>query len=137
MDADAIRDEQMKVYRSIRPFSVEDVSQWAVRGQYAKGTIDGKSVPGYRDEHGVARKSKTETFAALKLEIDNWRWADVPFYLRTGKRLARRHTEIVIQFQTRHHAEHANRLIKNKHTHTLSSIFNSGHHHHRFRENVL
>ena len=90
---------------------MEDVSQWAVRGQYAKGTIDGKSVSGYRDEHGVARKSKTETFAALKLEIDNWRWADVPFYLRTGKRLARRHTEIVIQFRRAPHLLFRNTAI--------------------------
>jgi len=111
LDADAIRDEQLKLLRSIRPFSVENVPEWAVRGQYAKGTIDGKPVPGYRDEHGVARNSKTETFAALELEIDNWRWADVPFYLRTGKRLARRHTEIVIQFRRAPHLLFRNTAI--------------------------
>jgi glucose-6-phosphate 1-dehydrogenase len=111
LDADAIRDEQVKLLRSIHPFSPEDVSQWAVRGQYAKGTIEGKTVLGYRDEHGVARNSKTETFAALKLEVDNWRWADVPFYLRTGKRLARRHTEIVIQFRRAPHLLFRNTAI--------------------------
>jgi glucose-6-phosphate 1-dehydrogenase len=111
LDADAIRDEQLKVFRSIHPFSPEDISQWAVRGHYAKGTINGKTVPGYRDEHGVARNSRTETFAALKLEIDNWRWSDVPFYLRTGKRMARRHTEIVIQYRRAPHLLFRNTAI--------------------------
>jgi glucose-6-phosphate 1-dehydrogenase len=84
---------------SFQPLDSEDVLTRTVRGQYGDGTIDGKPVPGYRTEPGVAPGSRTETFAAFKLLIDNWRWAGVPFYLRTGKRLARRHTEITIQFR--------------------------------------
>src|SRR5581483_5697281 len=76
-----------------------EVLTLAVRGQYAKGQLDGKPVPGYRDEPNVGSDSNTETFVALKLVIDNWRWADVPFYLRTGKRLAKRVTEIAIHFK--------------------------------------
>jgi glucose-6-phosphate 1-dehydrogenase len=104
--ADAVRDERVKVLRAIRPLSHEDVLQKAVRGQYGEGTIPGQSgkkknqpVPAYRSEPKVAPQSPTETYAALKLSVENWRWADVPFYLRTGKRLARRVTEIVIQFK--------------------------------------
>jgi len=97
--ADAVRNEQAKVLHSILPLSGEDVLQQSVRGQYGPGTIDDEKVPGYRAEPGVAPESRTETFAALKLNIDNWRWAGVPFYLRTGKRLAQRHTEIAIQFK--------------------------------------
>src|SRR6266851_3146923 len=111
LDADAIRDEQVKVFRSIRPYSLDDVSQLVVRGQYDKGMINGKPVPAYREEPKVPRDSHTETFAALKLGIDNWRWADVPFYLRTGKRLARRHTEIVIQFRRAPHLLFRNTAI--------------------------
>jgi glucose-6-phosphate 1-dehydrogenase len=111
LDADAIRDEQVKVFRSIRPYSLDDVSQLVVRGQYDKGMINGKPVPAYREEPKVPRDSHTETFAALKLEINNWRWADVPFYLRTGKRMARRHTEIVIQFRRAPHLLFRNTAI--------------------------
>jgi len=111
LDADAIRDEQVKVFRSIRPYSLDDVSQLVVRGQYDKGMINGKPVPAYREEPKVPRDSHTETFAGLKLEINNWRWADVPFYLRTGKRLARRHTEIVIQFRRAPHLLFRNTAI--------------------------
>src|SRR6266851_2731187 len=111
LDADAIRDEQVKVFRSIRPYSLDDVSQLVVRGQYDKGMINGKPVPAYREEPKVPRDSHTETLAALKLEINNWRWADVPFYLRTGKRLARRHTEIVIQFRRAPHLLFRNTAI--------------------------
>ena len=111
LDADAIRDEQVKLLRSIRPYSPVDVSQLAVPGQYEKGSIDGKPVPGYREESKVPRDSHTETFAALKLGIDNWRWADVPFYLRTGKRLARRHTEIVVQYRRAPHLLFRNTAI--------------------------
>jgi glucose-6-phosphate 1-dehydrogenase len=98
-DADPVRDEQAKILQAIQAFSPEDVLQRAVRGQYGAGEIDGKSVPAYRDEERVSPASNTETFAALKLDIDNWRWAGVPFYVRTGKRLATRHSSIVIQFK--------------------------------------
>src|ERR1700682_3741960 len=97
--ADAVRNEQAKVLHSIQPLDSEDVLQRSVRGQYGEGMLAGERVPGYRAESGVAPESRTETFVALKLNIDNWRWAGVPFYLRTGKRLAKRHTEISIQFK--------------------------------------
>ncbi len=97
--ADAVRDEQAKVMHAAQPFSGEDVLSRAVRGQYGEGRMDAAAVPGYRSEPKVAATSRIETYAALKLTIDNWRWAGVPFYLRTGKRLAARFTEIVIQFK--------------------------------------
>ncbi len=97
--ADAVRDEQAKALNAIQPFVHEDVLKWAVRGQYGAGRPDGKRVLEYRKEAEVAPDSRTETFVALRLSIDNWRWADVPFYIRTGKRLRRRVTEIVIQFK--------------------------------------
>jgi glucose-6-phosphate 1-dehydrogenase len=96
---DAVRSEQAKVLHAIQPLNSEEVLQNSVRGQYGEGSVCGEKVPGYRSEPGVARESRTETFVALKLNIDNWRWAGVPFYLRTGKRLAKRHTEIAIQFK--------------------------------------
>lgn len=98
-EADAVRDEQAKILTAIQPFSPEDVLHCAVRGQYGAGKIDGKPAIAYRDEPNVAPASNTETFAALKLSVDNWRWADVPFYIRTGKRMAARHSSIVIQFK--------------------------------------
>jgi glucose-6-phosphate 1-dehydrogenase len=82
-----------------RPIHRDAVAQSAIRGQYGRGNSDGKKVPGYRDEQGVAPDSQTETFAALKLFVDNWRWQDVPFYLRTGKRLPRQASGISIQFR--------------------------------------
>jgi glucose-6-phosphate 1-dehydrogenase len=102
--ADTVRDERVKVLSAIRPLSPEDVLHSAVRGQYGEGTIDGKDgkserVPAYRAEKGVAPASNVETYAALALFVDNWRWADVPFYLRTGKRLPKRASEIAIQFK--------------------------------------
>jgi glucose-6-phosphate 1-dehydrogenase len=97
--ADAVRDEQAKILHAIQPLSSEDVLSRTVRGQYGPGVIDNHPVPGYRQEPGVPPDSRTETFVAMKLAIDNWRWADVPFYLRTGKRLAAQTTEIVIQFR--------------------------------------
>ncbi|MDR3704038.1 MAG: glucose-6-phosphate dehydrogenase [Candidatus Sulfopaludibacter sp.] len=97
--ADAVRDEQAKILHAIQPPSPEDVLTRAVRGQYGDGTIDGAGVQAYRREPNVAPDSTTETFVALKLAIDNWRWADVPFYIRTGKRLANRVTEVAIQFR--------------------------------------
>lgn len=118
--ADAVRNEQAKVLHAIQPLDSEDVLHSSVRGQYGDGTMAGESAPAYRSEPGVALESRTETFAALKLSIDNWRWAGVPFYLRTGKRMAKRHTEITIQFRKtpftifRHapvHELHTNRLV--------------------------
>lgn len=97
--ADAVRDEQAKVLHAIQPSTPEEVLTRAVRGQYSEGMEDGKTVAGYRQEPFVAAESSTETFVALKLMIDNWRWADVPFYIRTGKRLPKRVTEIAIQFR--------------------------------------
>jgi glucose-6-phosphate 1-dehydrogenase len=98
--ADAVRDEQAKILHAIQPLSSEEVLTRTVRGQYGEGTSpDGQRVPGYRQEEDVPNDSKTETFVAMKLLIDNWRWADVPFYLRTGKQLPSRSTHIVIQFR--------------------------------------
>src|SRR5579871_6106691 len=94
--ADAVRNEQAKVLHSLQPLNSEEVLQRSVRGQYGDGIIGDEKVPRYRSESGVAPESRTETFVALKLSIDNWRWAGVPFYLRTGKRMAKRHTEIKI-----------------------------------------
>ena len=98
-EADAVRNEQTKILAAIQPFSPEEALHHAVRGQYGAGEIDGKNVPGYRDEEKVAKGSGTETYAALRVSIDNWRWADVPFYLRTGKRLPQKHSSIIIQFK--------------------------------------
>ena len=99
-DADAIRDEQTKVLKAIQPFGPEQVLTDAVRGQYGEGVLkDGRHLHAYRDEPGVAGDSPVETFAALKLKLDTWRWAGVPFYLRTGKRMSKRCTEVVIQYR--------------------------------------
>jgi glucose-6-phosphate 1-dehydrogenase len=95
MDADSIRAEKLKVLRSVRPLSPSD----AVLGQYEAGGIGGKAAPGYRAEEGVAPDSRTETFAAVRLRVENWRWQGVPFYLRTGKRMPKRVTEIEIKFR--------------------------------------
>lgn len=97
--ADAVRDEKLKVLRAVRPISGQVIPEWAVRAQYVQGRVEGRDVPAYRAEDRVAPGSRTETYAALKLLIDNWRWQGVPFYLRTGKRLARRVTEIAIHFK--------------------------------------
>ena len=98
-DADRVRDEKVKVIEAIRPPAIEDVPKMAVRAQYARGRSAGEEVPGYLEEDGVPPDSKTETYAALRLEVSNWRWAGVPFYLRTGKRLARKVTEIAVQLK--------------------------------------
>lgn len=98
-EADAVRDEQTKILRAIQPLTPEEVLSRTVRGQYGKGVLDGQHLPAYRAEPHVAPDSRTETFVALKLLLDNWRWADVPFYLRTGKRLPTRVTEVAIQFK--------------------------------------
>jgi glucose-6-phosphate 1-dehydrogenase len=97
--ADSVRDEKAKVLRSIHPFDEEDVLRNAVRGQYGAGTVEGQHVTAYRASPNVPPESSTETFVAMKLMIDNWRWAGVPFYIRTGKCLPTRVTDIVIQFK--------------------------------------
>jgi glucose-6-phosphate 1-dehydrogenase len=98
-DADEIRDRKVEVLRAIRPIPFNQVHDFAVRGQYGAGWLEGERVAGYRDEPGVNPESSTETFAALKLFVDNWRWQDVPFYLRTGKRLPTKVSEALIQFR--------------------------------------
>ena len=103
-EADHIRDEKVKLLRSIRPFKKSDLNNIVVRAQYGPGRINGKNVIAYRDEQEVDSQSKTETLVAAKLFIDNWRWKDVPFYLRTGKRLAHKDTEIAITFKNVPHS---------------------------------
>jgi len=98
-EAEAVREEKSKLLRAIQPIPPERIGSDAVRGQYGPGRVGGEGARAYRAEDKVARESATETFAALKLQVDNWRWAGVPFYLRTGKRLARRVSEIAVQFQ--------------------------------------
>jgi glucose-6-phosphate 1-dehydrogenase len=102
-DATSVRNEKIKVLQSMRPFTAESVWKDVVRGQYGPGQINGKTVPGYRQEPGVKPDSSTDTFAALKLHVDNWRWNGVPFYLRSGKRLAHPHTEVAILFKRAPH----------------------------------
>jgi glucose-6-phosphate 1-dehydrogenase len=99
LDANAVRDEKVKVLRAVPPFTPERVKQNVVRGQYGPGWVGGKEVSGYRAEEGVDPNSRTETFVALRLMVDNWRWAGTPFFLRTGKRLPKRETEIAITFK--------------------------------------
>ena len=117
--ADAIRDEKLKVLRSLKPWTAETLSQDVIRGQYAAGNMAGNAVAAYRDELGVNPASHTETFVALRTEISNWRWAGVPFYIRTGKRLAGRDARIVVNFRPTPHAIFnsqlgmANRLVIN------------------------
>jgi len=121
MHADAIRDEKLRVLRALKPLDLNALDQSAVRGQYKAGAIRGRPVPGYLDEPGIPADSRTETFVAIKAEIDNWRWAGVPFFLRTGKRLTERLAEIVVTFRPVPHAilpmpaglsaQSANRLV--------------------------
>ena len=118
-DPDAVRDEKLKVLRSLKPFTPQDLATKTVRGQYKAGAVAGKPVAAYAEEPGVAPGSRTETFVAVKAEIDTWRWAGVPFFLRTGKRMPEKLAEIVINFrQVPHpifdearHASRTNRLI--------------------------
>jgi glucose-6-phosphate 1-dehydrogenase len=98
-DANAVRDEKVKVLRAIRPIAMDDPGAQAVRGQYGPGFVEGEPVPGYRAAAEIAPESRTETFVALKVFVDNWRWEGTPFYLRHGKRLPKRATEIAIQFR--------------------------------------
>ena len=117
--ADAIRDEKLKVLRSLKPWSPATLATDVIRGQYGPGTMAGTPVAGYREEAGVSAQSHTETFVALRTEISNWRWAGVPFYLRTGKRLAGRDASIVVNFRPTPHPifssrpGQANRLVIN------------------------
>ncbi len=117
--ADAIRDEKLKVLRSLKPWTADSMTQDVIRGQYAAGSIAGVPVAAYREESGVDPRSNTETFVALRTEISNWRWAGVPFYIRTGKRLAGRDARIVVNFRPTPHAIFnsqigaANRLVIN------------------------
>jgi glucose-6-phosphate 1-dehydrogenase len=99
ISGDAVRNEKVKVLEAVRPMEPEEVIENCVRGQYGDGLIDGRPVPSYRDEPSVDPRSNTETYAALRLFVENWRWADVPFYLRTGKRLAQHLTQVVIRFK--------------------------------------
>ena len=118
-DADEVRNKQAEVLHAIQPLSPEEVLTNMVRGQYGDGIVDGERVLGYRSEPDVSHYSNTETFVALKLQIDNWRWAGVPFYLRTGKRLAQRATEIVIQFRRTPFVLFRNTAVKNIETNRL------------------
>jgi glucose-6-phosphate 1-dehydrogenase len=97
--ADAVRDEKVKVLRAIRAIAPEDVERFTVRAQYTAGSVGGQAVPGYREEQGVKPESRTETYVALQFFVESWRWAGVPFFLRTGKRLPKRASEIAIQFK--------------------------------------
>lgn len=99
VESDAIRNEKLKVFQAIRPLSADDVLHNVIRGQYTASKVKGSSEVGYREEHGVDPDSRTETYVAMKLFIDNWRWGGVPFYIRTGKRLPTRVSEIVIHFK--------------------------------------
>ncbi|HEV7730878.1 MAG TPA: glucose-6-phosphate dehydrogenase [Candidatus Binatia bacterium] len=99
LEAEAVRSEKVKVLDAIHPMSPAEIDRFTVRGQYGPGTVDGKAVPGYRQEPSVSPTSNIDTFSAVRLEVENWRWAGVPFYLRTGKRLPVRDTEIVVQFR--------------------------------------
>src|SRR5205814_2484441 len=116
LGADSIRDEKVKVVRSLRRWSRNEIAANVVRGQYAKGAIHGDPVVGYRQEKNVNPDSQTETFVALKLFIDNWRWADVPIYMRVGKRLPKSATEISIHFKK------APAVLFNKDLHDLNVL---------------
>ncbi len=123
LNAESVRAEKLKVLNCLKPINANNVKDFTVRGQYRNGIIDGKEVPGYleeeSDKYEIDPNSQTETFVAIQTEILNWRWSGIPFYLRTGKRLQSRHSEIVVQFKQSHHkifdqnhAEHqANRLV--------------------------
>jgi len=112
-EADRLRDEKVKLLRSIQPFNPDELDNFFVRGQYGPGSINGQKVVGYREEPAIDSQSKTETFVAAKLFIDNWRWKGVPFYLRTGKRLAKKDTEIVITFKNIPHSMFASAGLSN------------------------
>lgn len=103
LSADSVRDEKLKVIKALKPITRQNVKEKTIRGQYADGYLNGVAVPGYTNEEGANENSGTETFVAIKAEIDNWRWAGVPFYLRTGKRMPKKHSEIVVHFKQQPH----------------------------------
>lgn len=127
-DAESIRNEKLKVFQSLRPMTADDVKNNVIRGQYIDSTIKGEPSLAYRKEEGVDPKSKTETYVALKFFIDNWRWSGVPFYIRTGKKLPTRVTEVVIHFKPNHHHLFANHdhLANNQNTLVLRIQPNEG-----------
>ena len=112
IDAQGIRDEKVKLLRAVMVPRVDDVPVMSVRGQYTAGAIDGQAVPAYRQEDGVDQRSTTETYVAMKLAVDNWRWAGVPVYVRTGKRLEKRATEVVLVFHRVPHLAFGTRLTR-------------------------
>lgn len=112
LDAEAVRDEKVKAMMAAREFTAERVRAECVRGQYGPGAIEGKPVPGYREEDGVASDSTTETFAMLTMYFDNWRWAGVPFYIRSAKRMPKRVTEIAIQFKEAPHQLYGDEVME-------------------------
>ncbi|RIJ48258.1 glucose-6-phosphate dehydrogenase [Maribellus luteus] len=122
VEADAIRNEILKVFQSFRPIRENEVSKYVIRGQYTASTIGGKQIAGYREEEGVDRLSRTETFIALKFFIDNWRWAGVPFLIRTGKKLPTRVTEIVITFRKVPHHLFGNNNDQHSHNQMIIRI---------------
>ena len=103
LSADSIRDEKLKVIKALVPITRQNIKDKTVRGQYTEGFLGGKAVPGYLEEEGANKNSNTESFVAIKAEIDNWRWTGVPFYLRTGKRMPAKHSEIVVHFKEQPH----------------------------------
>jgi glucose-6-phosphate 1-dehydrogenase len=103
LQADSIRNEKLKVLKALRPITQDNVAEKAVRGQYGAGFMEGRPVPGYLEEEGGNPRSETETFAAIRVDIDNWRWAGVPFYLRTGKRMTAKRSEVLIYFKQQPH----------------------------------
>ncbi|HVM10724.1 MAG TPA: glucose-6-phosphate dehydrogenase [Acidimicrobiales bacterium] len=111
-DAQSIRDEKVKVLRSVATLTPAEVETEVVRGQYDRGWVEGEEVVGYREEEGVAPGSRTETYLAMRLFVDNWRWADVPFYVRTGKRLPKRVTEVALEFKAVPHLPFATTLTR-------------------------
>jgi glucose-6-phosphate 1-dehydrogenase len=119
-EADAIRDEKVKVLRATRPINGEDVAQLTARGQYTAGTIDGEAVPGYRELDEVPDDSQTATYGAVKWYVDNWRWQGVPFYLRSGKRLPTRVTEASIHFKRPPHLLFDERPVENQRPNVLA-----------------
>ncbi|MDF2178768.1 glucose-6-phosphate dehydrogenase [Aliiglaciecola sp. CAU 1673] len=117
LDADSIRDEKLKVLKALRPINSSNIGEKTVRGQYGSGFVKGKEVPGYLEEPDANQRSETETFVAIKVELDNWRWAGVPFYIRTGKRMPTKVSEIVIYFKPQPHnlfKDSFNKLPPNK-----------------------
>ncbi len=121
-DSYHIRNEKLKFFQSLRPYKEEEFSSHIIRGQYVGSSINGKEVLGYREEEGVNPDSRTETYVALKFFVDSWRWAGVPFYIRTGKSLPTRVTEVVIHFNRSHHHLFSNKELLNKHNQLILRI---------------